>query len=145
MTAARSRDCKAPANGLGWRSSSASSLRSTRKAAMAVIRHAPLRREPVWIDGGKDTSLVHPCASSECAAGVRVTRARLGWRDLARYSNRQRRTVSLGGFVGELEVEGDLEPFLPLLQMAEQVHVGKGATFGLGRIGWSLLAPAPDL
>ena len=34
----------------------------------------------------------------------------------------------------ETFVEGDLEPPAPLLRTAEILHVGKGATFGLGRI-----------
>jgi CRISPR-associated endoribonuclease Cas6 len=42
--------------------------------------------------------------------------------------------MTLGGFVGEMEIEGDLEPLAPLLATAEILHVGKGATFGLGRI-----------
>jgi CRISPR/Cas system endoribonuclease Cas6 (RAMP superfamily) len=29
--------------------------------------------------------------------------------------------------------EGDLGPFLPLLRLGELLHVGKHATFGLGR------------
>ena len=40
----------------------------------------------------------------------------------------------LGGFVGEMEIEGDLEPLVPLLRTAEILHLGKGATFGLGRM-----------
>ena len=41
--------------------------------------------------------------------------------------------MTLGGFVGTLDLEGDLAPFIPLLRTAEIVHLGKGATFGLGR------------
>jgi CRISPR/Cas system endoribonuclease Cas6 (RAMP superfamily) len=43
--------------------------------------------------------------------------------------------MKLGGIVGELMLEGEeVAPFLPLLGAAEIVHVGKGATFGLGKI-----------
>jgi hypothetical protein len=70
----------------------------------------------------------------EQAGAVRVTATRLRWRDWERYSNRQGRKMTLGGFVGEMEVEGDLRPFAALLKTAELLHVGKGATFGLGRI-----------
>jgi hypothetical protein len=42
--------------------------------------------------------------------------------------------MTLGGFVGELEVEGSLTPFAPLLRTAEILHIGKGPTFGLGRM-----------
>lgn len=42
--------------------------------------------------------------------------------------------MKLGGLVGDLHLEGDLAPFAPLLRAAEVVHVGKGATFGLGKV-----------
>jgi CRISPR/Cas system endoribonuclease Cas6 (RAMP superfamily) len=42
--------------------------------------------------------------------------------------------MKLGGVVGRLVLEGDLAPFVPLLRTAEIVHVGKGATFGLGKL-----------
>ena len=70
----------------------------------------------------------------EAASRVQVTAARLRWRDWQRYSNRQGSTMSLGGFVGELEAPGRLAPFGPLLRTAEILHVGKGATFGLGKL-----------
>jgi CRISPR/Cas system endoribonuclease Cas6 (RAMP superfamily) len=42
--------------------------------------------------------------------------------------------MKLGGLVGHLRLQGDLAPFAPLLRTAELVHVGKGATFGLGKV-----------
>lgn len=68
------------------------------------------------------------------ADDVRVARADLRWEELSRYSSRQDRKHPLGGLVGEMELEGPLGPFLPLLETAEVLHVGKGATFGLGRV-----------
>jgi CRISPR-associated endoribonuclease Cas6 len=70
----------------------------------------------------------------DATAAVQVKVADLRWHDWQRYSNRQGRKMSLGGFVGEIELEGDLAPFAHLLRTAEIVHVGKGATFGLGKI-----------
>lgn len=70
----------------------------------------------------------------ERAEGVRVVEEELRWLDWERYSNRQQSKMVLGGFVGHLVLEGELGPFLPLLRLAEVVHVGKGATFGLGRV-----------
>jgi hypothetical protein len=67
--------------------------------------------------------------------GVRVTSADLRWHDWERWSQRQQSSMKLGGIVGELVLEGDeIASFLPLLAAAEVVHVGKGATFGLGKI-----------
>jgi CRISPR-associated endoribonuclease Cas6 len=70
----------------------------------------------------------------DAASTVRETATNLHWHDWQRYSNRQQCTMSLGGLVGEIELTGDLAPFAPLLRTAQVLHVGKGATFGLGRI-----------
>jgi len=69
----------------------------------------------------------------ERAAEVRVVERRLVWRELARYSHRQKRRMVLGGLEGSLAFEGDLAPFLPWLALGELVQVGKGTSFGLGR------------
>lgn len=53
---------------------------------------------------------------------------------LPRLSNRQDRTMEIGGIVGSLELEGDLHGIMPLLQAGEILHAGQKATFGLGRI-----------
>lgn len=70
----------------------------------------------------------------ESASKVQVARSDLRWHDWKRYSSRQGTAMCLGGFVGSLELEGDLAPLLPLLRTAEILHVGKGATFGLGQV-----------
>jgi hypothetical protein len=53
---------------------------------------------------------------------------------LPRRSDHQDRAMEIGGLVGSVELEGELGPIMPLLAAAEQLHVGQGATFGLGRI-----------
>ena len=68
------------------------------------------------------------------ASAIRITRSDLTWHDWERYSNRQQTHMIFGGLLGNLDLEGDLLPFAPLLRAAEVLHVGKGATFGLGRI-----------
>jgi hypothetical protein len=70
----------------------------------------------------------------EQASAVRVAASDLRWQGWQRYSNRQRRSIEMGGIVGMVELAGDLAPFLPLLRTAEVLHLGKGATFGLGRV-----------
>lgn len=68
------------------------------------------------------------------AAALRST-PRVSWHDWDRYSNRQQRKVTLGGLLGTLEIEGEIGADLAgLLRAAEILHVGKGATFGLGKI-----------
>jgi len=68
------------------------------------------------------------------AEGVRLVEKDLSWKDLKRYSARQGAEMSMGGFVGSMRLAGDLAPFAPLLRTAEIIHVGKGTTFGLGRV-----------
>jgi CRISPR-associated endoribonuclease Cas6 len=69
----------------------------------------------------------------DCADDVHV-KAELRWQDWERWSNRQNAAIKLGGIVGRIVLKGDVAPFTELLRAAEIVHVGKGATFGLGRI-----------
>lgn len=39
----------------------------------------------------------------------------------------------MGGFLGDITFEGNIEPFMPLIKAGEILHVGKGAGFGLGK------------
>lgn len=63
---------------------------------------------------------------------VRTRENRLRWYDWERYSARKGR-MKLGGLVGRITYEGNLDKFLPLLKIGEYIHVGKAATFGLGK------------
>lgn len=68
------------------------------------------------------------------AREVRIVRSDLRWQDWERYNVQQKTLMNMGGFTGTVEIEGDLEPFAPLLRAAEIVHVGRGTPFGLGRM-----------
>ncbi|OIP40643.1 hypothetical protein AUJ95_04330 [Candidatus Desantisbacteria bacterium CG2_30_40_21] len=63
---------------------------------------------------------------------VRIKDSRLRWYDWERYSSRKGR-MKLGGLMGSISYEGNLDKFLPLLKIGEYIHVGKAVTFGLGR------------
>lgn len=65
---------------------------------------------------------------------IHMSEIKLNWLDHHRYSNRQRQDMMMGGVVGTIRLDGDLSLFYPLLQSAAVLHVGKGTTFGLGRI-----------
>ena len=45
----------------------------------------------------------------------------------------------MGGVGGSIEFEGGLAPCLPLLRVAEVVHLGKETSFGLGKVRVELL------
>lgn len=72
-------------------------------------------------------------ARIEAAKVITTVHAGERWRAWERYSARQRQRVPMTGFTGRVTYEGDLTPFWPWLALGELVHVGKGATFGLGR------------
>lgn len=102
-----------------------------RELAFAMLNRALLIAAVHVPGAGVDWS-IQPLL--EHAAGVRVIRADVRRVESKRWSNRQRRETPLAGLVGSLEVEGDLAPFGALLRAAEILHIGKGTTFGLGRI-----------
>jgi hypothetical protein len=67
------------------------------------------------------------------AREVQVLKTTVRWFDWERNSSRNGR-MQMGGMVGEATYGGNLTEFLPLLRYAEQVHLGKATTFGLGKI-----------
>lgn len=64
---------------------------------------------------------------------VRIEHASVRWRELQRYSSRQKTKLLQGGIVGEITYVGDLAQFIPLLQLGQFTNVGKSTVFGLGR------------
>jgi hypothetical protein len=75
-----------------------------------------------------------PSVSDLIAAAHLVTTVdvRLDWHAWERFSARQHQRVPMGGFTGQVTYRGDFEPLWPWLALGAWVHVGKGATFGLG-------------
>lgn len=68
------------------------------------------------------------------AQTVEVTALDLHWHDWERYNAREHTLMNMGGFLGTVDLEGELAPFAPLLRAAEILHVGRGTPFGLGRM-----------
>ena len=68
------------------------------------------------------------------AENVRIVENDLNWFDWRRYSNRQERSMFMGGMTGMVVYEGELAEFLPLLDFCQKTHLGKGTSFGLGKI-----------
>lgn len=82
-----------------------------------------------WIERAKGVSQQW----IERAEGVSVVATTLRWHDWERFSQRQKKKMKLGGLVGEVEFGGEWGPFLPLLRLGADLHVGKATGFGLGR------------
>jgi len=57
----------------------------------------------------------------------------LTWRYWERWSNRQKKKMNMNGLAGEIRLSGVPVEFYDLLRLGQWVHVGKNATFGLGR------------
>lgn len=69
----------------------------------------------------------------ERAKEVKIQEDTLRWLDWERYSNRQETRMKMGGLTGSITFVGDFKPFAPFLLLGEQIHVGKGTSFGLGK------------
>ena len=66
------------------------------------------------------------------AEGVRTVKQDLQWVEEKRYARHRDIRHLLKGYVGEVEFEGDLGPFMPMLRIGEFLHVGKATAFGQG-------------
>lgn len=69
----------------------------------------------------------------EQAQKIQTLREKLYWYEWERYSGNQKSLMKLGGLKGEIEVEGNLSPFMQYLKLGETVNVGQGTSFGLGK------------
>lgn len=72
-------------------------------------------------------------AMIDATCNIKITSSQLQWNDWERFSRRQGMMMKLGGLIGELDLQGNLEPFLPILLMGQELHIGKNTTFGLGQ------------
>ncbi len=69
----------------------------------------------------------------EQAASIRLVQDDTKWTRWQRYSSRQDRRMEWEGIIGRAIYEGEFTPFWKFLKFGELVHVGHGATFGLGK------------
>ncbi len=69
----------------------------------------------------------------EKAGEIKKVKSDLKWKEIERFSRRQKTKMKLGGFVGKVVYKGDFRDFVPFLILGEQVHVGKSCTFGFGK------------
>jgi hypothetical protein len=100
-----------------------------RTPLMAIARRVSLLAD-FYGDGPLGLDFADLVARADAA---RWTQSALRWQRLERWSSRQQRAMPFDGLVGTIEVEGPLAPFIPLLEFAVRLNVGKHASFGLGR------------
>ena len=67
------------------------------------------------------------------AKQVGTRQSSLDWVDWSRYSTRQKQDIDIGGMMGAVTYQGEIEKFQPLLALGELMHVGKATVFGNGR------------
>jgi hypothetical protein len=68
------------------------------------------------------------------AQTVRTVEKAFRWIDFERYSTRQHSRLKMGGVVGYACYTGQFADFLWILKLIEDFHLGKGVTFGFGKI-----------
>lgn len=55
------------------------------------------------------------------------------WYQIEKYSSRQHKRFQAGGYLGEVVYQGELNEFLPYLEIGQYVNVGKNTTIGFGK------------
>ncbi|MCU7863535.1 MAG: CRISPR system precrRNA processing endoribonuclease RAMP protein Cas6 [Candidatus Thiodiazotropha sp. (ex Lucinoma borealis)] len=55
------------------------------------------------------------------------------WDEWDRFSGRQKIWMKFGGLLGDINYQGALQPFMPLLRLGEWTHIGGKTSFGLGK------------
>ena len=79
-------------------------------------------------------------AFSERASSITITRCEIERSPVARRSSRTGQTHPIGGFLGEVDYEGDLSEFVPYLEAARWTGVGRHTVWGNGAIEIEALA-----
>ncbi|MBI4879520.1 MAG: CRISPR system precrRNA processing endoribonuclease RAMP protein Cas6 [Planctomycetes bacterium] len=106
-----------------------------REIPFHLLVRALLRRASSLLEFHEDIDLQLDFRGVIAAAEqVATLESRLAPEDRVRYSARQERIMNLRGLRGSVTYAGDLAPYQRLLALGEAVGVGKGTTFGLGRM-----------
>lgn len=82
-----------------------------------------------------------PCQDPLPRGCIEADASALRWLRTERESARQSSRIPLGGFVGRVELRGDLEPWREALLLALYLHAGRHASVGGGRVQLSAGRP----
>jgi CRISPR-associated endoribonuclease Cas6 len=67
------------------------------------------------------------------AKEIQCIQSNVHWDDWDRYSGSQKDWMKFGGLLGDISFQGNLQPFIPTLQVGEWTHIGGKSSFGLGK------------
>ena len=113
--------------------------------ASGLVR-ALLRRQMQWqqiTDQKRDAATSSQPDLMDQAQACTLGTRNLQWHDIQRHSGTQNQKLPLGGLIGSATLSGPsvaLHRMLPLLQMGEQLQIGKETVMGLGRYRLSALS-----
>jgi len=96
-----------------------------------LLRRGSLLAE-VHSQSGQPWQLDHGSVLEYARTNVELRNSELTWYDWERFSNRQQRRINFRGFIGTVSYHGDIQPFLPLIQLGHDIHIGKNTSFGMG-------------
>lgn len=65
---------------------------------------------------------------------IACVKSDLRWAINKRFSKRKHQHMYLGGFLGEVQIEGALNAVYPLLEVGEVINIGSNTSFGFGAI-----------
>ena len=73
----------------------------------------------------------------EKAGSIKSIAVDTRWVKVERHSTYKHQNMSIGGVIGSLVFEGDFEIFIPFLELAKLLHIGKACTTGGGWISYA--------
>jgi hypothetical protein len=97
-----------------------------------LIQSLLIRAEALAFHSGYRPELDFGGLMAKAMEGVKTKKSDLGWKTWQRYSQRKNSFMNLGGMVGQIIYQGELDEYLPYLFLGEEVHLGKSTSFGLG-------------
>lgn len=106
----------------------------TRQLSFGLLIRSLLRRASLLAElhTGFKWALDYHAIIQAATDEVSVVKSSLLSSDWERYSNRSQQRMKIQAFSGKVLYKGEIEPFLPLVQLGHYIHVGKKTSFGMG-------------
>lgn len=101
---------------------------------LTIIRNIMRRITEIATRYGGHVNLAEAEKLLEDASQIKTTSSGLYLSQISRYSNRKSEKMDISGLLGAITFEGDISPFIPWLNAAYILHIGRNTTFGCGQI-----------